>query len=157
MSHQLVPVPMRSKVLDILGHLSRDLVRFLDSLRNWLSATGRQIGDVALTAQSAAITTTDVPATTLDGTLYRASYSLRITQAATTSSSAQLTLGWTSDSVSCAQTFAAVTGNTTATQQSDVIVIAADSATTVTYAVAYSSTGATSMTYALDIRLEVLP
>jgi hypothetical protein len=153
----VVPVPIRSKVVEAAGVLTRDLVRFLDTLRNWLSQTTRQVAAVELTAQAAAITTTSIPTPVLETGLYRATYSLRITQAATSSSSAAVTFGWTTNAVSCSQAFAAVTGNTTASQSSGSVTVAVDTATAVTYAVAYSSTGATAMTYALDVRLEVLP
>jgi hypothetical protein len=152
------PVPVRSPVVEtISGVLHRELVRFLNTLREWLGNTSQQVGTVELEAQGAAIVTTNVPTATLQTGLYRASYSLRITQAATVSSSATLTLGWTSNSVSCSQSFTAVTGNTTATQQSGSITINVDTATSVTYAVAFASVGATSMQYALDVRLEELP
>lgn len=157
----LPPVPMRSPVLEgrtaLTAVLHREMVRFFDTLRQWLSQTGQQVGAVALEAQGAAVVTTVVPASTLDGALYRASYSLRITQAATTSSSAAVTFGWVSSGIPCSQAFVAVTGNTTASQSSDIITIDVDSATSVTYAVAYTSVGATSMTYAVDVRLERLP
>ena len=153
----VVPVPIRSKVVEAAGVLTRDLVRFFEAIRQWLGDTTRQVASVALTAQAAAIVTTSIPTNELETGLYRATYSLRITQAATSSSSAAVTFGWTTNSVLCSQAFAAVTGNTTASQSSGAVTVLVDTATPVSYAVAYASAGATSMTYALDIRLEVLP
>ena len=150
---------MRAPVLEETrtGLLHRTYVRFLNTLRTLLSRTSVQVGATAMTAQSATISTTAVATPELQNVLTRVSYSLRITRAATTSSSATLTLGWTTNSVSCTQAFAAVTGNTTGTQQSGTIVIFPDVATSVTYAVVYASAGATTMQYALDVRVEALP
>lgn len=152
------PVPMRSPALDAAnGWLHREIVNFLESLRRWLGRTSQELGSVAETAQGAAIATTDIPTSTLQEGLYRASYSLRITRAATTSSSAGMTFGWTTNGVSVTQTFTAVTGNTTASQTSGSITIQVDAATPVTYAISYASVGATSMQYAFNVRLEELP
>ena len=152
------PVPMRSQVVGFGGVLHRDLVNFLQTLRTLLSRVIVRVGASNLTAQAATIAATDIAAPALlQNVLHRVTYSLRITQAATVSSSATLTLGWTTNSVSCTQSFAAVTGNTTATQQSGSIVIFPDAASSVNYSVAYASVGATSMTFALDVLLDVLP
>jgi len=151
------PVPMSSPIFDKTTHwFTRDIVRFLDTLRSVMSAAAQVIASVSLTSQSATIATTDVPTSPLTEGLYRVTYSLRITQAATTSSSAQLTLGWTSNSVSSSQTFAAVTGNTTATQQSDTITVFSDAGTPITYAVVYASVGATPMLYSFNVLIEDL-
>ena len=152
------PVPVRSPVVaDKPGVLHRELVRFLDVLRTWLGRTAQQRGAVELETQSAAIAATDVPMPETQTGLYRASYSLRVTRAATTSSSTTVTMGWTSLGVSCSQASSAVTGNTTASQTNGVITMAVDVATPITYTVAYTSVGATSMQYALDVRVEELP
>ena len=152
------PVPVRSPVLGLNGVLHREIVNFLQTLRTLLSRVIVRIGSTSLTAQDATIATTAIDAPSLiQNVLHRVSYSLRITQAATVSSSATVTLGWTTNSVSCTQAFTAVTGNTTATQQSASIVIFPDAATSVTFGVVYASVGATSMTYALDVLLDVLP
>ena len=139
------------------GRLIQEASRWLNLVSDAVNAAAQQIGTVALATQGAAVTTTTIPAPVLSTGLYRVSYSLRITRAATVSSSATLTLGWTSNGVACTQAGAAVTGNTTSTQQNGVLVIAADVSTVVTYAVAYASAGATSMQWALDVRLEACP
>lgn len=154
---ELEPVPMRSPVLGLKGVLHREIVRFLNTLRTWVSRTAQQMGAVSLSGQDATIAATAIDAPAVQNVLHRVSYSLRITQAATISSSATVTLGWTTNSVSCSQAFAAVTGNTTATQQNGSIVIFPDAATSVTYGVVYASAGATPMTYSFDARLDVLP
>ena len=106
--------------------------------------------------QSAAIPTTSIPLTTLSVGLYRVSTYARITQAASTSSSLTVTLGWEDGTVACTSSGSALTGNTTATTGSQSVVIRSDADGSVTYATAYSSSGGTAMQYRLDIVLEQL-
>lgn len=155
---------MRSPVLEhgpndpqkkqpFLAVLGKDLVRFLNVIRGLLDSAIQLVGSASVTAQGASIATTTLVDTEETG-LYRTTFSLRITQAATVSSSAQVTLGWTQASVSATQTFAAVTGNTTATQQSDSVTVLSDAGTPITYAVVYASVGATPMLYSFDAFVE---
>ena len=116
-----------------------------------------------LTDQSAAIAATSLTISTPTGLttklskgLYRVSTYARITQAASTSSSLTVTLGWTDGTVACTSSGSAVTGNTTATPGSQSVVIRSDADGSVTYATAYSSSGGTAMQYRLDIVLEQL-
>lgn len=161
------PVPIRSPVLEPppaqgwlealkRSVLHRELVRFLNILRDRVMASTNIIGTVDITDGDATIPPTDIPLPPLAAGTYRLSYDLRISRAATTSSSAGVTFGWTSGAVSCAQIFALVTGNTTASQTSDAITISADASSSITYALSYSSAGATSMTYNLGITVEAL-
>ena len=117
----------------------------------------------ALTDQTAAIAATSLTISTPTGLttklskgLYRVSTYARITQAASTSSSLTVTLGWTDGTVACTSSGSALTGNTTATTGSQSVVIRSDADGSVTYATAYSSSGATAMQYRLDIVLEQL-
>ena len=107
--------------------------------------------------QSAAIPTTSIPLTTLSVGLYRVSTYARITQAASTSSSLTVTLGWTDGTVACTSSGSAVTGNTTATTGRQSVMIRSDADGSVTYATAYSSSGGTVMQYRLDIAVEQIP
>ena len=114
-----------------------------------------------LTDQSAAIAATSLTISTPTGLttklskgLYRVSTYVRITQAASTSSSLTVTLGWTDGTVACTSSGSAVTGNTTATTGSQSVMIRSDADGSVTYATAYSSSGATAMQYRLDVVLE---
>jgi hypothetical protein len=110
-------------------------------------------------AQTAAIATTaislgdDVPAGP-----YRVSVYLRLTRAATTNSSVQVTIGWTEGAVSKTLSGAAYTGNAinTCAAPFDAL-IEIDEHTDLTYAVAYSSTGATSAQYAVTVLVEKVP
>ena len=118
----------------------------------------------ALTDQTAAIAATSLTISTPTGLttklskgLYRVSTYARITQAASTSSSLTVTLGWTDGTVGCIHTGAAITGNTTTRNQSLSVMIRCDNATTITYSTAYASSGGTAMQYRLDIAVEELP
>lgn len=131
--------------------------------RNWfiaihklLIAAASVIALVELTDQSAAIVTTVIPTGELNTSLYRISWYLRISQAASTSSSAQLTFGWTDDGVAITSSAAAVNGNTTGTVQSGSLFVASDFKKDLTYAVAYTSVGATPMKFKLSITVEEL-
>ena len=150
----LAQVPLRTTLFARDRNVSQYWAFWLTQLRSRLNLCPERIGIVSLTAQSAAITATAVSTPVLHTGLYRISSYIRITTAATTSSSATLTVGWTDRSVSCSESGAAITGNTTTATQSGSRLVQVDSDTTVTYAVAYASTGATAMQYALDITVE---
>ncbi|MCX6550361.1 MAG: hypothetical protein NTY02_05020 [Acidobacteria bacterium] len=139
------------------GYVPRVWVSWLMALANQVDAAAFRLQTVSLTAQGAAITTTAVPIASLTAGLYRVSYALRITRAATTSSSATVTIGWIDGTVTCGQAFAAVTGNTTATVQSGTVLLRCDNDGPITYAVAYASVGATTMQCALDLVVEAVP
>lgn len=115
-----------------------------------------QASSVSRDTQGAAIVTTAMYTPSKTG-LYRISWYLRITRAATTSSSATVTIGWTDAGQACTSAGAAVVGNTVTTVQSGSIVVSADSLTDLTYAVAYASVGATSMQYKLRVSVEAIP
>jgi hypothetical protein len=152
----LAPFPARNAVVDPSRLLSGIWWAWLTALRDAVLLAPSRAAAVALEAQAAALTTTSAHAVTTTG-LYRVTTMLRVTTAATTSSSATVTLGWTDGGVACTQAFAAVTGNTTATTQSETLVLHADAATAITYAVAYASTAASEMQYRLSVLVEALP
>ena len=107
------------------------------------------VGTVSLTSQTASISATAI-GPLLPAGLYRVEYHMRVTQAATTSSSVTFTLNWTDGAVAQTYSWAALAGNTTASAQSAATLIHADQASQVTYETAYTSTGATPMSYRLD-------
>lgn len=115
---------------------------------------------LALTAQTAALATTTLLMPQLPSTpagLFRVSYYARVTTAAGTSSSLQVTIGWTDGGVACTRTFTAITGNTTATTDAQGILVSADNASSITIATAYASNPAAAMVYSLTARVEPLP
>lgn len=139
------------------GRVPHVWISWLQALAHQADAAAFRLQTVSLVAQGAAIAATSVPIASLPAGLYRATYALRITRAASSSSSATVTLRWKDGAVSCAQAFAAVTGNTTATTQSGTILLRADAESPISYAVAYASVGATSMQFSLDVVVEAVP
>lgn len=132
--------------------------------KSWLQALAQQtdaapfrLQTVSLDGQGAAIATTSVPIASLALGLYRITYALRITRAASSSSSATVTIGWIAGTVACSQAFAAVTGNTTDTVQSGSLLVRGDANAPITYAVAYASSGGTSMLFSIDLVVEAIP
>lgn len=154
MSSHLDPAPIRAEITDKgVVKIGADWVRWFGFLRD--AVNGRMaLGSAELTAQDAAITATAVATPTLAAGLYRVAYAVRVTQAATTSSTVTVTVEWTDGGIAMSQSGAAVTGNTTATQQNGTLLVRIDAGTTIRYSTAYSSVGATSMQYALDVVAE---
>ncbi len=119
-----------------------------------LNAIPSVLSIVDLHDQSAAITATDFSNGVLLYGIYRLSYNHRIDQAASSSSASQLTITWTSETVTQTQTGSNLTGNALTTRDSSVILIHADAGSAINYAVTYSSTGGTPMTFELGLSLE---
>jgi hypothetical protein len=124
------------------------------------------VAKVDLTAQGAAIGATTLYAVPAGkkGT-YNISWSAKVTQAATTSSTLggtngfQVTFTDADDSVvvtPLAQPNAVATGNTTGTQLSGVVVVNAAASSNIQYRFDYTSLGATPMNFSLHIKAEYL-
>lgn len=111
---------------------------------------------VSLAAQGAAISTTNLFASAPVGQ-YRVCWNQQITQAATTSSSLQTTIGWNNgaaktstfwvDAAAGSTGTAADTSNTLNSERGNCIQIWSAAAQNITYAVTYSSTGATPLQF----------
>ena len=154
------PAPIRDVVVNLTertGYMTTVWLDWFTHVWNRLQLASAKVGGVSLETQFTTITTTAIPTTALATGLYRVSYSVRVTRAATTSSSLTLTIGWTAGGVACSQSGAAVTGNTTASQQNGSFVVNSDGGTTITYALAYVNVGGTSMLYRADVVVEELP
>lgn len=157
MAAQLSHVPARS----VLGLLTGGMLRVSEDWRRWfqqvkdrIDATTPVIGSVlALTAQAASVAGS-VETPTLEAGLYRVSWSVRVTQAATTSSSVAVTIGATVGGVPTTQVGDALTANTVGAVQSGSVLVEADAATAITYATTYASVGATAMAYGLRVSVE---
>lgn len=124
-----------------------------------------EIVTVDLTAQSAAITATNLTASAPRTGMYRISWSADITTAASSSSVLGGTngfqIGYTSPTDSVAKTVVSgnsttSAGNTTATAVAGTYAVYAKTGTAITYAFDYTSVGGTAMVYELHIRLEAL-
>jgi len=155
-------VPVSPETVDRNGQKTRSPY-FSQELVDWFLEQQTRAEDspeflvtVTLIAQDAAIATTPIPMPALAAGVYRVTAYLRITRAATVSSSVQLTITATDGGVSCPQSAAAVTGNTTATVHGATFVVRSDAAQPISYAVAFSTSGATPAQYRLDLRVEAL-
>lgn len=154
----IAPIPYRNDL--ITGQapnenwMSRVWQVWLKTLVDAVESASVTVGSASLSAQSAAISTTDALPDTGASGLFRVSWFLRVTTPATTSSSVAVTVGWTSGSVALTSSGAALTGNTTSTYESGSVTVQADASTAITYATTYSSTGATAMEYALSVSVE---
>jgi len=157
MAMPLSPIPTADPMVD------RPTLRMLANWYRWFSEltermtnTSTSLGRTSQTGLSGSVTPTVLFTPSIRG-LYRVSWALQLTRAATTSSSVTVTIGWTSGGVSQSQTFPAVTGNTTTTGASGVVLMLPDPSTGVTIQTAYSSSGATTMQYALSASVELVP
>lgn len=145
-----VPDPETERLL-----LPRVWVDWFAALTLRTETNPQRLQTVELSQQSTSLGTTAIPLKVLTKGLYRLSYYVRITRAASTSSSVTVTLSWTDGSISCAfSTPTAITGNTTSTVRGDIILVRCDQASPITYATTYASVGATTMQYSLDIVVE---
>ena len=102
---------------------------------------------VSLEAQAASIAATDFTGGSLTGGLYFLAYYSQVTQAASVSSSLQVTLGWTTGGNTLSFAGTILTGNTITTGTSQIIMVPIDAGSPVTFSVAYASVGGTPMQY----------
>ena len=153
----LTPFPVMSEIAQSDRTVGNVWSRWFTALRNMVNGTPVTVGSVALTAQSAAITTAAIPVqpSSLTKGLYRLTYYLRKTVVGS-SSSTTVTLGWTDGTIACTKAFAALTTNTTGATDSNTYTVQADANSNLTYAVAYASTG-TPLQFAFQIGVEALP
>jgi hypothetical protein len=159
MATALSAPPLQTPLIDsdqqgtLTGYITTVWNLFLLSITTRLQQGVLALKVTSRTGLSAAIVTAAALTTTSAG-LYRVSYVIRVTQAATTSSSLTVTLGWVRSGVPITQAFAAIAGNTVTTYQSTALVVKADALTDLTYAVAYASVGATPMKFEIDVTVE---
>ena len=133
-------------------------LKWLTQLVTVVNRTPQVLGSVALTAQAASVGTTDIPLVgELHAGLARLTYALRITRAAGTSSSAQVTFNWTDGGVGQTMVFTAVTGNTTTTTQGEMLPFHTDAGAVPSYSVAYGSVGAPTMQFSFSLAIEAMP
>lgn len=130
-------------------------LNFLGALASAVGLATSTLKALSRTGLSASVGTTAALTTKSQG-YYRLAYSVRITQAASTSSSLTVTLGWLETAVSVTLSGAAVTGNTTTSAQSGSVVVRADANSDLTYATTYASVGGTPMQYRIDVTAERL-
>ena len=133
------------------GFMPSSWVRYFTDLVNRTSQSFQRLASVTKTGQSASISASSVPIGSVTAGLWQVSYYVRVTQAATTSSSIQVSMTWTDGGTVVTHTGTALTGNTTATHEEWVGQFYVDAATVISYATTYASSGATAMKYQLLI------
>jgi len=153
-------MPFRSALGRVVGQMvtvADDWRRWLQELKDGIDLAARRVGAaVSLTAQEASIGTTAVSTPALVTGLYRVSWVLRVTQAASTSGSVALSVTTTADGVGTTQTGTALATNTLGAALSGVFVVSVDVGTAISYATAYASVGATPFQYALGLNVEAM-
>jgi hypothetical protein len=133
---------------------AREWRNYLQDLQNVGQASPQILPETTKAAQTAAIATTPLPLPGISAGYYRVSVYQLITAPAVTSSSLQVTIGWTDQSLAVSRQLAAITSNTLAASDGIAFPIHVDNASPITYAVAYASNGANQMTYNIGILIE---
>jgi hypothetical protein len=141
------------------GQLSTAAATWLVALVNALNQAPLRKQIASAAAQTAAIATTAIGlGDPVPAGYYRVSVYLRLTRAATTSSSVAPTIAWTEDGQARSKSGTAYTGNAIDTCADPLsLVIKVDRDTAISYAVGYASVGATAAQYAVAVVVEKLP
>lgn len=137
------------------GYFNRLWINWFNTVWTALVQGSAVIKRLTKTDQSAAIAATALGLGTLAAGLYRVSWHLRVTQAASVSSSLTVSVNHTAGGISCTQTAPAWTTNNTGQPQSGSVLVKVDASSPVLYAVAYASVG-TPMHYELDLVVEAV-
>lgn len=149
--------PTRVPPLDGLPNaFAREWRNYLQSLQTVGQASPQILQETSKTAQTAAIATTPLALPAVSSGFYRVSVYQLITAAAVTSSSLQVTISWTDQTLAVARTLTAITSNLLAASDGTSFPIHLDNASPITYSVAYASNGAGQMTYNLGILVEAM-
>lgn len=144
----LEPIPAGNPLVDRDGLMTPPYQRWFSlALIPRVQSAAFNVVSLGLTAQAASIgTTAFIPSAS---GLYRVTYYVRVTQAATTSSSLQVGVLSTDGGVAITQTSVALTTNTTASVQGGVVIAQCDPSTPLSYSTTYASVGGTPMQYRL--------
>lgn len=146
-----LPVPTDAPLKDVAGTFTDDFLKWLTVLATLVNRLRRVVA-FSVTTQAAAIATTILLARGASATgLYLVTYFVHVTQAATTSSAIQVTVGTKADGVALTKVGANLNGNTTATWESVTMLVRADAVTDLTIAATYASVGATPMQFELSV------
>ena len=136
--------------------LSWDLTRWLSGLRVEVNDRVARKTQENLTNLEAAIATTPLLLGNVTQGIWRLSVTARVTRAATTSSSFQVTITWIDRGVPQTHTGTLVNGNLLTSRDQFPLIIRTDASSPIAYSVAYASVGATPMRFSLDIVAEEL-
>lgn len=151
----LVP-PIYDQVVDSSrGFVLTDIWRrWFGRIPSVLTSIPNVLSAVSVSTQAASIGATNFRNIDPGSGLYRLTYHVRISRAATTSSSLQVHFSWTEGGV--AQTFngVTITANVTTASQTESLMIRNDDGTAANYSTTYASSPAGEMQYSLDVTLE---
>jgi hypothetical protein len=154
----LSSVPFKAMLATASRFVTEDWRRWFQEVKDAIDLAAKRVGAVlALTAQAASVSGTLFTTPATGAGLYRVSWVLRVTQAATTSSSVAIAIGATVGAVLTSQSGAALTANTVGAVQSGSVVVASDASAAITYALTYASDAATEMQFAASVAVEALP
>lgn len=155
MSQPLDPIPQYDPLIDSAKHMNDRWYRWLSEVIERMLQASTVIGSVHRAAQTGSIATSTLITPVQPG-VYRVSWSLQVTTAATVSSSIAVTVGWTAGGVAQTEAFAALTANTTGTHGSGSVTIYPTTAQAISYSTTYASVGGTPMAYGVDVVVEEL-
>ena len=152
----LAPPPLRSRLVDAAGLMTREFNTWLRGLTGALNNTATlSTAPIVLTALSATLATS-IALPAAPAGVYRLSYVVRVRQAATVSSSIAVLLQWKTSGITQALNLPALTTNTTTSLQSASIIAVVDGGSVITYGTTYASVGGTVMQYDLTVTVEAL-
>lgn len=137
------------------SRMSETWLTWLRSLVLAVEAASQALGQVTVSAATAAAAPTDIATPTLNAGLYRISWYARISTPASISSSLTVTIHWLDGGVACQFSGPAMTGNVATDIQSQSILVQVDNNTVIQYETAYASVG-TNMGYLLDVVVEAV-
>jgi hypothetical protein len=150
MPAKLEPLPLKSWLIEgIAKPLSKDYTLWFLQLNQIIQSTVKQVRATSLTGQGGSIAPTSLNVTQA-GT-YQVTWTVRITQPASTSSSLQVSVGYSDGGIPVTDTGPAVTGNLVTTVASGVFTVVSDAASPVTFSTTYASVGVTPMQYKLTV------
>lgn len=148
--------PIREPAVDGSFFFTRAWRNFLLTLQTVGQSSPQILIEKSLQAQTAALVTTPLDLPKISAGYYRISVTELLTVAALTSSSLQVTIGWTDGAAPRSRILPALTGNTVGENDAVSFPIHVDDNSPITYAAAYASNGANQMTYNLGVIAEAL-
>jgi hypothetical protein len=153
----LVPFPRLNDLTEKNRLHPAHWVPWFQNLFDTVNAQPERLQQVTLTEQSASIATTAIPLQKFPQGLYRVTWYVRITRAATISSDLTIRIRFLDGTVALFTEAALGAANTVTTWHSGTVVIQSDLDGPISYETVYSSAGATSMQYSIRVTLERLP
>lgn len=157
MSEVSAPPPEGSRVIDDRALITRDWLDWYIDILGRIDGAIRKLNTISLDDQAASIGSTSLPSASVDAGLYRVTYYIRVTQAASVSSSIAITLNWQDNTINCSITSPALTGNVVTAVMTDSALLQVDRAAALTFATTYGTVGAIPMKYKVRILLEKVP